>query len=230
MVVATGTPNDRVARFIQRNPIDLLVLPFHLHRGEAGEALDGVGVLLELPADESLANMVILMPVRSFSWGASFQRRFEALRAARPDIASSIVIAHQDELGKATLAARLKRSREALAQDRLFAGPASSHGRSRGVRLATLVPDAAPVSARTNEMLSLIPTDRGSSPSSGTWLTGEESPASAPSSFVGRRRTDPELSGAESARESFRRAAEIGARAREEAGLPPSTRKKTREM
>jgi hypothetical protein len=110
MVVAAGATDTYASRWIMRATMDLLVLPFHLHRGDGGRVLDAIGVLLSLPEDVDLGGLTVLMPVRAFSWGSSFQRRLELLRETRPHIASELLIAHQDELGSPVLASRLRRA------------------------------------------------------------------------------------------------------------------------
>ena len=62
-----------------------------------------------MPEDVDLGGLPILMPVRAFSWGSSFQRRLDLLRDTRPHIARELIIAHQDEIGSQTLASRLRR-------------------------------------------------------------------------------------------------------------------------
>ena len=109
MVVAAGATDAYASRWILRATMDLLVLPFHLHRGDGGQILDAIGVLMSLPVDVDLGGLPVLMPVRAFSWGYSFQRRLELLRETRPHIAHQLIIAHQDEIGSPTLASRLRR-------------------------------------------------------------------------------------------------------------------------
>lgn len=107
-----GTPDERCVQWIKRTDALLVVVPFHMHRGSAREALDGIGVLLQLPADFSFEGRVLFMPVRDFSWSASFQRRIDDLKTARPDICANLVIAHEDELGTLSLRAKLRRKLE----------------------------------------------------------------------------------------------------------------------
>lgn len=237
MIVPAGTPDSRAAKWIHRTPLDLLVLPFHLHRGANGEVLDAVGILLELPEEFEQLQMSIFMPVRAFSWGASFQRRLDTLREYRPMLAASMLVAHQDELGTATLAARMRRAIEA------------ARSAARNQRLSVPA-GGAPASTRfsASGALPLMPVHRpspSSFPPSAAWLNGEDvlppslsgevdsgpgslrapvsgvqgpvSGVQGPSSGIVSR--EGAQSAPESARESFRRAAEIGARARQEAGL-----------
>jgi hypothetical protein len=109
MVVAAGATDTYASRWILRATMDLLVLPFHLHRGDGGQVLDAIGVLMSLPEDVDLGGLPVLMPVRAFSWGSSFQRRLDLLRDTRPHVARQLIIAHQDEIGSPTLASRLRR-------------------------------------------------------------------------------------------------------------------------
>lgn len=110
MVVAAGATDVYASRWILRATMDLLVLPFHLHRGDGGQILDAIGVLMSLPGDVDLGGLPVLMPVRAFSWGSSFQRRLELLKDSRPLIARQLIIAHQDEIGSPALASRLRRA------------------------------------------------------------------------------------------------------------------------
>lgn len=108
MVVAAGATDVYASRWILRATMDLLVLPFHLHRGDGGQVLDAIGVLMSLPEDVDLGGLPVFMPVRAFSWSSSFQRRIEVLEKTRPGIASQLIIAHQDEIGSTSLASRLR--------------------------------------------------------------------------------------------------------------------------
>lgn len=112
-VLPQGASDERAARWILRNHFDLLVVPFHLHRGESGEVLDGVGVLLNLPQIELLRRTTFFMPVRKFSFHASFQRRLEVLEERRPDLLPWLVAVHQDELERHVVLTRLRRIQEA---------------------------------------------------------------------------------------------------------------------
>lgn len=110
MVVAAGATDVYASRWILRATMDLLVLPFHLHRGDGGQILDAIGILMTLPEDVDLGGLPVLMPVRAFSWGSSFQRRLELLKDTRPGIFQKLIIAHQDEIGSPSLASRLRRA------------------------------------------------------------------------------------------------------------------------
>lgn len=107
-----GTSDERCAQWIARTDAVLVVVPFHMHRGGSREALDGVGILQHLPADFSCEGRVLFMPVRDFSWSASFQRRIDDLRSVRPDLQATLVVAHEDELGTPSLRAKLRRRLE----------------------------------------------------------------------------------------------------------------------
>lgn len=243
MVVAVGATDTYASRWIMRATMDLLVLPFHLHRGDGGRVLDAIGVLLSLPEDVDLGGLTVLMPVRAFSWGSSFQRRLELLRETRPHIASQLLIAHQDEIGSPVLASRLRR---------VHGRPPSTAPlvRSASVAPPTLrdLPSSSPVDY---DEFSIDDSHRESAHfeitrepvASGTQLRrrrtdppgrgGSVSPSGSDSSVPPRRdrsTSAPPSSDsaraslilpkggdtAESARESFRRAAEIGAKARQD--------------
>lgn len=104
-----GTPDDRCAQWMARSGAFLFVVPFHMHRGGQREVLDGIGVIQSLPTDFPLDQRVLFMPVRDFSWSASFQRRFDELKSARPEIMPHLVTAHEEELGSPILRAKLRR-------------------------------------------------------------------------------------------------------------------------
>ncbi len=234
MILPAGTTDVRAARWIQRTPMDLLVLPFHVHRGPAGEVLDAVGVLLELADHIDLDRLSIFMPVRAFSWGASFQRRIDTLREARPSLAGALLIAHQDEIGTATLGARLKRmveSNRTSARSARFSASAevsSSSRESSSSRGLSLMPvrGVPPSSRRPSEFPPSAPWLNGTEKLPSSALTASEVPASfetgaevhsqpMPRSGI-RSHGKDDLQGPASARENFRRAAEIGAKARRE--------------
>lgn len=259
MVVSAGTTDVRAARWIQRNHVDLLVLPFHLHRGSAGEVLDAVGVLFELPEDFDTENLSIFMPVRAFSWGASFQRRIDSLREQRPSLAASVLIAHQDEVGTTSLGTRLRRmveSNRAASRTARFAASSAFIPRDFSELEATSTSLSSAGGFTLMPVQGVPPSSRRPSgfPPSAPWLNGSdqmtpsgirpvehaassEEPGSVksgnystmPRSSV-RGHNAREVAGPASARENFRRAAEIGAQARRDAGLDAvNTPKKTKE-
>jgi hypothetical protein len=254
MVVAAGATDIYASRWIMRATMDLLVLPFHLHRGDGGRVLDAIGVLMSLPEDVDLGGLTVLMPVRAFSWGSSFQRRLELLRDTRPGLAAQILIAHQDEIGSPTLASRLRRA---------FARPPSTTPLVRSASVAP--PTMRDVPAFQSPPPPAFPSFPAEDPASAQWeisreravsgmqmrnkvfegegaveeITVYESqtqiPSQRPAGLVDdslRSSSAPPSSNAEraslilpkgqeepsAARESFRRAAEIGAKARQDAG------------
>ncbi len=247
MLCPEGTSNADAARLVQRSKADLLVIPFHLHRGHSGEVLDGIGVLLDLPVDYRLGEAGLFMPVRAFSWGASFQRRLDALRSQRPDLAARMIVAHQDEIGTATLCARLRRAAHQGGGGGITLGPqsrssvappesGSSVAPAESGSFAVVPPQTVshPPSARKITVPPPAPSPRESDavmrasdsrapdtqvPSSGTWRT-VRSPSNAPVSLI-LPRLPEDLGLPRTAEESFRRAAEIGARARRQSSGEP---------
>lgn len=143
MVVAAGATDVYASRWILRATMDLLVLPFHLHRGDGGQILDAIGVLMSLPEDVDLGGLPVFMPVRAFSWGSSFQRRLELLKETRPGIARQLMIAHQDEIGSLALASRLRR-----AQGRAPSKAPLVRSRTMLPGLASATPSLAPPTVR----------------------------------------------------------------------------------
>lgn len=275
MVVAAGATDVYASRWILRATMDLLVLPFHLHRGDGGQILDAIGVLMSLPEDVDLGGLPVLMPVRAFSWGSSFQRRLELLKDTRPGISRQLIIAHQDEIGSPSLASRLRRtharppSKVPLVRSRsMLPGLGGSNpsimpptvrqpagqwtdfeeSPSASWRISDGVPNSHPASSRPSGTRPTVP-PRAPSEVDLTFQTaadqqvpsevfGSERVVSEPAISLERLRKDapveaertslilPRLPGEvradaeaepDSAKERFRRAAEIGQKARQEA-------------
>lgn len=86
--VDPGVSNEVAVAWIKENfdSFHLLLCPFHLHRDSEGNRLDGFGVLENLP--ESW-DRPILMPVTSYSFSASFERRLDEFAQARPRLMTS---------------------------------------------------------------------------------------------------------------------------------------------
>jgi hypothetical protein len=62
-VIPKGTPDDSVIDRLREKPPDILLIPFHAHRDERGEVLNGIAVAERLAAAlPSLAGVPILMP------------------------------------------------------------------------------------------------------------------------------------------------------------------------
>ena len=108
LVVAPGTADDQAAAWIDRTPIDLLLLPYHKHRSEAGPFVDGVGVAMLLSEAFAERAIPVVMPITDFSMNVSFERRFTELREKRPKIADLIVVMPESELGSVEIAARIR--------------------------------------------------------------------------------------------------------------------------
>jgi len=209
--IPAGISNEIVARVIVRSRLDLLVLPFHLHRAHDGSTLDGVSVLLQLPDRADISRLTLLMPVGGFSWGASFHGRFERLKEQRPHFIARIVLAPEGEMGTPHLAARLRRTFERRAS----LPPAGVSVRSPGRSSASPGPlSQEPVSAefliRQGDSESPSITPPNSMPISG-WVSLIPPGSGERALHSSDRQAEDEP---ESARERFRRAAELGARAR----------------
>jgi hypothetical protein len=245
MVVAAGATDIYASRWIMRATMDLLVLPFHLHRGDGGRVLDAIGVLMNLPEDVDLGGLTVLMPVRAFSWGSSFQRRLELLGDTRPLIASQILIAHQDEIGSPTLASRLRRayarppSTATLVRSASISPPTLRDVPAIGSPPPPAFPAEDPASAQweifreravsgvqvrsQDEEDAISAADsQGKMPSLRPGITSERASrsTSVPPSSDSERSSlilPTAKAGDESARERFRRAAEIGKKARHDA-------------
>lgn len=173
MVVAAGATDAYASRWILRATMDLLVLPFHLHRGDGGQVLDAIGVLMSLPEDVDLGDLPVLMPVRAFSWGSSFQRRLELLRDTRPGIARQLMIAHQDEIGTQALASRLRRTYARPQSKAPLVGPPSGFS---GLNTPSMAPPT--VRQPAGQWSDSEPADQGTS----SWLIPDRVPSSHPTS------------------------------------------------
>lgn len=238
--IAAGVSDERCARWIERSALELLVVPYHLHRGGRGRVLDGIGVLLHLPADYLPAAHRFFMPVGRFSWGASFARRYRQLALERPDLAACLLVAHESELSLPDCSERLRRCHDGplppLAIEPAVRGwattapprPGQHASTPRDMRLPlessqlSLLPPSDP-----DRVLSLSSRPSSLPPSSGSWLSQSSRRSSLPPSSgtvlsasaaqSARRGETPTQSvrkGIEAARENFRRATEIGAQAR----------------
>lgn len=87
LIVDPQTSDEESAAWAMDNraKFDLLLVPFHLHKGKEGEPLTGFGVLNLLPKEW---NTPLLMPVTSYSYHASFERHLVKLMEERPSLVS----------------------------------------------------------------------------------------------------------------------------------------------
>lgn len=109
MCIEPGTSDEVAADWASRTQADLLVLPFHVHRDEAGRVVDGVGVASRLGEPLLSRGVPIVMPVSDFSREASFARRFEELRAGRPDVWERVVVLGESDVGSQDIARAIRR-------------------------------------------------------------------------------------------------------------------------
>lgn len=105
-----GTSDEHTARWLSRTVAQLLVVPFHFHRGADQSRLDGIGALLALAPSFDVTGRVLFMPVRSFSWTTSFQPRYDLLKSERPQLAEHLIVAEESELESPALYVRVKRA------------------------------------------------------------------------------------------------------------------------
>lgn len=113
-----GTADEQTARWISRAVAQLLVVPFHFHRGAQQSHLDGIGALLALPPSFDFTGRVLFMPVRSFSWTTTFQPRYELLKSERPLLGEHLIVAREEELESSALHLRLSRALESAEERR----------------------------------------------------------------------------------------------------------------
>ena len=98
--IPARTSDKAAADFIRKHgDVDLLLLPFHLHRDTEDRVVDGFGVLHQLDARYFARNIPIVMPVSSFSLASSFERRMEDLRAKRSPAVDLLIPLPEDEIG-----------------------------------------------------------------------------------------------------------------------------------
>lgn len=203
--IEAGVADDEVAFAILHARLDLIVLPFHLHRAPDGRVIDGVGVLLQLPENADISRLTLLMPVREFSWGASFLRRYDELKAKRAHFVDRILVAHEGEIGSATLASRMRRKFE----NRRTTSP--PHSEASSLRpLSSRLAAGKSLSDEASLNPSLLPLS--AIPSSG-WVTLRP-PSSGERAIYSSLEIPATPDVPESARERFRRAAELGVKAR----------------
>lgn len=111
MSIAPKTPSHIAARRINEfEDIDLLLLPFHVHRDSTGRTGDGVEVASLLSTQGEHPTYPILMPVSTFSLHSSFPRRQQDIAQARPEIHRRIIVMPETEIGSYEVRSRLLRS------------------------------------------------------------------------------------------------------------------------
>ena len=102
------TPDDEAATWADQLDVDLLVLPYHLHRDVHGQTVDGIGVALLL-SEKYEGRIPILMPVSAYSLKAGFNPRLEILKQKRPLVARSVVPMTEHDIGSTRIVAQLRR-------------------------------------------------------------------------------------------------------------------------
>lgn len=108
LTIDARTPDDEAAAWADSLDIDLLVLPYHLHRDVRGQTVDGIGVALLL-SEKYEGRIPILMPVSAYSLKAGFNPRMEILREKRPMVARSLVSMTEHDIGSTRIIAQLRR-------------------------------------------------------------------------------------------------------------------------
>jgi hypothetical protein len=103
-----GTTDEDTAAWADQLDVDLLVLPYHLHRDVHGQMVDGIGVALLL-SEKYEGHVPILMPVSAYSLHAGFNPRLEILRTKRPLVARSVVPMTEHDIGSTRIVAQLRR-------------------------------------------------------------------------------------------------------------------------
>ena len=112
LVLAPGRSNAVAAQWIRGLPnVDLLLIPFHVHRTESGDLVDGIGVLSLINDLYVNAPRPTLMPVSHYSLKASFPRRLDELRDAAPAAERFLLPMREDQIGSPTIRAELARVR-----------------------------------------------------------------------------------------------------------------------
>lgn len=106
--IEARTPDEEAAGWADLLDVDLLVLPYHLHRDVHGQTVDGIGVALLL-SEKYEFRIPILMPVSAYSLKAGFNPRLEVLRQKRPLIARAVVPMTEHDIGSTRIVAQLRR-------------------------------------------------------------------------------------------------------------------------
>lgn len=107
-VVSQGVADEKAAAWVDRTPLDLLLLPYHKHRNVDGAFVDGVGVALLLSEEFAERGVPVVMPATDFSMNFSFDRRFGELREKRPEIADLVVVMPETKVSDVEIAARIR--------------------------------------------------------------------------------------------------------------------------
>lgn len=102
------TPDEEAATWADQLNVDLLVLPYHLHRDVHGQTVDGIGVALLL-SEKYEGRLPILMPVSAYSLKAGFNPRLEVLKHKRPLVARCVVPMTEHDIGSTRIVAQLRR-------------------------------------------------------------------------------------------------------------------------
>jgi len=108
LTIDARTPDEEAASWADLLDVDLLVLPYHLHRDVHGQTVDGIGVALLL-SEKYETRIPILMPVSAYSLKAGFNPRLEILRQKRPLIARGVVPMTEHDIGSTRIIAQLRR-------------------------------------------------------------------------------------------------------------------------
>lgn len=100
-----GTPDADAIVTIRSHSARMLLMPFHGHRGPAGEILDGVKLLHALHATDASFPWRVVMPVRS-TGAAAFHLAFATLPA---DVqAATLVVENPAAITPTTLERHLR--------------------------------------------------------------------------------------------------------------------------
>lgn len=162
LTLEARTPNEEAAAWVDLLDVDLLVLPYHLHRDVHGQAVDGIGVALLL-SEKYEERIPILMPVSAYSLRAGFNPRLEILREKRPLVARTVVPMTEHDIGSTRIVAQLRRI--VGSQGSVPAPPASAPRTARLGPVPSVAPEPLVLEASSSPFTTVPPARSSRSPS-----------------------------------------------------------------
>lgn len=105
-----GASDDEVEPWISKlpSPPDLWLVPFHQHRTDGGEIVDGFSALRAVGDRTVLNEAPILMPVSDYAFASSFPRHLATFQAAEPALASRLIVMPSAQIGAPEVRAALR--------------------------------------------------------------------------------------------------------------------------
>ncbi len=113
--IEPGTPNDEVLSTLKSMRYDLLLCPYHLHKDNNDQVVEGIQVL-ELLCSQSMIPLAtpILMPISDFEYASQFGRRHEELQQSCPELSRQLIPMQLSEIGSDTISEQIQQVRRQL--------------------------------------------------------------------------------------------------------------------